>query len=962
MSRHNAHKVGARNAAADKQRITDIRTKANEITAITVELEPDTATMSAPAKADGQVQDGVMVAFFIAPDVATQLAASVPSWPAGSEVTLPADMHVTLCYLGNVQDVSRFVSEGDLLRSVAFFAQREPLIYGDVSGSGRFVADEVTGLEPIYASVDAPELAEFQDRLCDAIMPPDGEHGFTPHITLAYVPAGKPVVPQLSEIPLVFDSIVVAWGGRQTAFPLCGETRSMGMVDDGMDMDDTDYMAKAGGLPAGKGADHGPLTRVVAIKSDTGEWQLDVLGVPFGGPNGGKDSDGEYFDASTKLYLDKYPSVPAVYYHGFGENGRPMGEPQFIGKTTGYQVKADGVWFRVVLDKTNAYAHRIWDAALKGIARASSGSILHLARYAGSKITHWPVAELSLIDAVGKRQPANQYAVAVPVLKAVYAQAGLTWPDDIDGNVTDGPEAGAKGEQQSAPAVASGAAKRMGNQAKMEDTEMTLEELRAAMAAEFKRKEDEDAAKVKAEADMEAKINAGVAAKMAEMTAQDVAARRLPGWTPGSAAPAVMHYGAMKKYDNLSAEDTSILIGLTTAAQRANLSQGPKEDAFKALALKIDSSKEDVHVAAKSAMREAGIRETALKANEIQNATLSNYGDEWVSTVWNSQLWEKIRLATWVANKIPTIEIPPGADTMTLPIQGGSATFYKVAQAIDQAANPGRPNATYTTSKAGTINKSVTASKLGAAVAYAGELEEDSLIPWVNFIRTDLTKEGGEILEHVIIDGDTATAATTNINNIGGTPGSTDVYLLFDGLRKLGLVTNTGNSRSQGGAIGVTAFLETVKLLGLAGRNAADKRSVGFIIDMWTNWKALDLAEVKTRDVFVAPTVEQGMLTNIYGYDVGVSANMHRANQDATYGLKANTSGKVDLTTAANNTTGSILAVRWDQWLLAYKRRMTFEIARDPWSDSSIIVCNMRVGLTFRDNEASAITYGITGV
>ena len=32
------------------------------------------------------------------------------------------------------------------------------------------------------------------------------------------------------------------------------------------------------------------------------------------------------------------------------------------------------------------------------------------------------------------------------------------------------------------------------------------------------------------------------------------------------------------------------------------------------------------------------------------------------------------------------------------------------------------------------------------------------------------------------------------------------------------------------------------------------------------------------------------------------SANMHRANQDATYGLQANSAGKVDLTTAANNT------------------------------------------------------------
>ena len=149
---------------------------------------------------------------------------------------------------------------------------------------------------------------------------------------------------------------------------------------------------------------------VVAIKAiDGDEWALDVLGVPYGGPNNGRDSDGEYFSTQTKLYLDRYPTVPAVYYHGYDENGQPASEPQIIGKTTGHEVRADGVWFRVVLDQANDYARRVWEAAKQGIARASSGSIAHLRRVApDGHITHWPVAELSIFDAVGRRQPANQ--------------------------------------------------------------------------------------------------------------------------------------------------------------------------------------------------------------------------------------------------------------------------------------------------------------------------------------------------------------------------------------------------------------------------------------------------------------------------------------------------------------------------------------------------------------------------
>jgi len=87
---------------------------------------------------------------------------------------------------------------------------------------------------------------------------------------------------------------------------------------------------------------------------------------------------------------------------------------------------------------------------------------------------------------------------------------------------------------------------------------------------------------------------------------------------------------------------------------------------------------------------------------------------------------------------------------------------------------------------------------------------------------------------------------------------------------------------------------------------------------------------------------------------------MHRANTDTTYGLKANSAGKIDLDTASNNTTGAILAVRFDQWRLGWKRRITIETTRVPSADSTEIVAMLRVGLVQRDTEASAISYNIT--
>lgn len=723
---------------------------------------------------------------------------------------------------------------------------------------------------------------------------------------------------------------------------------------------------------------------VRAIKS-ADEWALEVLGVPFGGPNGGKDSDGEYFSNKTNIYAKQYATVPAVYYHGYDETGHPSSEPQFIGMAQYDRTDSKGHWFKVILDKANDYAQRVWTAAKQGIARASSGSITHLVRKErDGHITHWPVAELSIFDAVGKRQPANQYAVALPVLKSVYAQAGLVLPDDIESpDSAQTPEDAAIGaDSTSVQGRASAKASEADNQqvistgvTKMEPNqiaELVAQSVNAAFAqreaaakAEADRQaEITNAAKSAADAAVKATREAMQAELDAAKAATDAAkaeaaeARRLPGGAPYQAK-----FNNIWRYDHLGIDDLAFAAGVLDAAKGVRMGNilggGASEDMRKALAIRLaetSGDEERQYSAGKSAMKSANM---PLKANELNQSTLSSYGDEWIGVTYSSQLWDKVRLQTPIAAQLPTVEIPAGSESIVIPVIGTSPTFYKMAQASAQDSNPGRVTPTATTSRLNTANKTLTAAKLGAAINYTGELEEDSFVPWVAELRRDIVAEAAEVLEHVLIDGDTTTSATTNINDIGGTPAGNEAFLLLDGFRKLALVTNTANSRS-GGTLTLEDYLETLKLLGLGGRNAADKSRIAFITDMHTHWKSLELAEVKTRDVFVQPTIESGMLTSIYGTRVFASPNMHRANQDATYGLKANTAGKLDLDTASNNTTGSILAVRFDQWRLGYKRRWVFEVQRDAISDSTVIVGTMRVGLVYRDTEASSVSYNVT--
>ncbi len=125
----------------------------------------------------------VMIGLAVPADVAAGLAIE------GGE---PAEeLHVTLCYLGRAIEVgTNAISriEG-MCRSLASWG---PSLRGSVNGVGRFSASTTSdGQDVIYASVDIPALSSFRECLAREVQCQNVQysraHGFTPHITLAYV-------------------------------------------------------------------------------------------------------------------------------------------------------------------------------------------------------------------------------------------------------------------------------------------------------------------------------------------------------------------------------------------------------------------------------------------------------------------------------------------------------------------------------------------------------------------------------------------------------------------------------------------------------------------------------------------------------------------------------------------------------------------------------------------------------
>ena len=251
--------------------------------------------------------------------------------------------------------------------------------------------------------------------------------------------------------------------------------------------------------------------QMMTVKA-AGDMELDVTGVPFDSV----DSDKQWFSQNTDTMPDNFPNPPVFYYHGLDPNGKPMGEPQLIGKVSKIEKQADGWHYTVLLDKANEFAQRIWKAAQDGTARASSGSIAHIARLlvngvkklydrmTPGEIIKWPVAELSLIDAEGQRQPANKYAVALPVMKSVYTAAGLLLPDIP---VESEPDTAEAEQENRADGQADGATtkatQQLTGEREMDEQEVSKLVADGVAAALKAQREADDAAKKAAEAEQE---------------------------------------------------------------------------------------------------------------------------------------------------------------------------------------------------------------------------------------------------------------------------------------------------------------------------------------------------------------------------------------------------------------------------------------------------------------------------
>lgn len=169
---------------------------------------------------------GVMIAFYLDPADAEVLALGSDQLPEGADPEAAEELHLTLMYLGkaNEQTIDRETFT-DMIR---LFASRMPPVKGVINGYGRFGRDDGEGKTALYANLDAVILPEWRHKLTCWVLEGgvkwEPTYGFTPHITLGYLPleAETPTL-RLPMREVIFNKMIVAWGDDQFTYDLTGD-------------------------------------------------------------------------------------------------------------------------------------------------------------------------------------------------------------------------------------------------------------------------------------------------------------------------------------------------------------------------------------------------------------------------------------------------------------------------------------------------------------------------------------------------------------------------------------------------------------------------------------------------------------------------------------------------------------------------------------------------------------------
>ncbi len=319
--------------------------------------------------------------------------------------------------------------------------------------------------------------------------------------------------------------------------------------------------------------------------------------------------------------------------------------------------------------------------------------------------------------------------------------------------------------------------------------------------------------------------------------------------------------------------------------------------------------------------------EAAMRAMDTAE---SGYGSQLIGAQYVGDLWEASRPDMRVANLIGSFEMT--APTAYLPVEVDFPAMLYVSESTTSS------DSAFTTSKTGSNRVSVSAAKFVIHQMWSGEMEEDSIIPYIPFLRGQAQKSVAYYMDSLCLNGDQT--GTNGINGADSVLASTTHTLAFDGIRHAALVDNTGNSSSAANApVDLSMFRGAyTRMIDATYKHdwghPNDPNDVVHIVDPYTADAMLDIDEFKTMDkAGNQATVFSGQVAKVYNHPVISSIALS----------KSEATGYVD-ETVGDNLYGQILTFNRNGCKWGWRRRIQVETERIPSSDQTRIVYSLRVG------------------
>lgn len=323
-----------------------------------------------------------------------------------------------------------------------------------------------------------------------------------------------------------------------------------------------------------------------------------------------------------------------------------------------------------------------------------------------------------------------------------------------------------------------------------------------------------------------------------------------------------------------------------------------------------------------------------LKANELDHTTQTDYGTEFVQTIWRNQLIPDARRSNPVLGLIPSFDM--AAKIVVEPVQGARGTVYFVAEATADT-HQAIATSTIPDSKVTTDNATFTAKKLAQRVGWSSELEEDSIIRFSDYVMASARENISRELDHVILMGDNA--ASGNINYDGGTPNGDESWYIFDGIGLAGLA----NGRDGGGLR--VSYEDFVKTRFLLNREASgDLNNIVFFASPEMESYLLQMDELIANNP--SDVVTAGQIGRIAGIPVVVTPVIQLAASD----------GKITYNAAGTLSRG-IMAYR-PGWKVGFRRQVEPYLYRAPDGESWQMTLTARLDLqTSQQTKVAAMLY-----